>query len=87
MEPPHTTMRRTIAVHAKELAMRYTRLGDSGLTVSRIVMGCMSFGGRGTGTAWILDEDAADPVFRQAVELGFTFWDTANVMPRAPQRK
>jgi aryl-alcohol dehydrogenase-like predicted oxidoreductase len=60
--------------------VKYTRLGTSGLTVSRIALGCMSYGDatRG-GHPWALDEDAAQPFFRQAVELGITFWDTANV--------
>ena len=60
--------------------MEYTRLGQTGLTVSRIALGCMSFGdaSRG-GHPWVLDEDAAQPFFQQAVELGITFWDTANV--------
>jgi aryl-alcohol dehydrogenase-like predicted oxidoreductase len=39
----------------------------------------MSFGKPDTGRAWALDGDAADPIFRKAVELGITFWDTANV--------
>ena len=60
--------------------MEYTRLGTSGLTVSRIAMGCMSFGtGGDEGGGWSLDDAAAEPVFRQAVDLGITFWDTANV--------
>jgi 1-deoxyxylulose-5-phosphate synthase len=59
--------------------MEYTRLGSSGLTVSRIVLGCMSFGDPTRGrNAWTLDDHEAEPVFRQAVELGITFWDTAN---------
>ena len=57
----------------------YTRLGSSGLKVSRIARGCMSFGEPGRGVEWMLDEDAAQPIFRQAVELGITFWDTANM--------
>jgi aryl-alcohol dehydrogenase-like predicted oxidoreductase len=59
--------------------MEYTRLGSSGLKVSRIALGCMSFGAAGTGRDWTLDADAAQPIFRQAMELGITFWDTANV--------
>ncbi|WP_066906785.1 aldo/keto reductase [Millisia brevis] len=59
--------------------MEYTRLGTSGLTISRIGLGCMSFASGGTQGAWTLDADAAEPIFRQAVELGITFWDTANV--------
>jgi aryl-alcohol dehydrogenase-like predicted oxidoreductase len=58
--------------------MEHTRLGSTGLKVSRIVLGCMSFGD-GTRMPWALDEDAAEPIFRQAVELGITFWDTANI--------
>lgn len=60
--------------------MEHTRLGRSGLRVSRIGLGCMSYGDAGSGLhRWTLDEDAAAPFFRQAVELGVTFWDTANV--------
>ena len=59
--------------------MEYTNLGTSGLKVSRIAMGCMSFGVGERKNDWALDDDAAQPVFRQAVELGITFWDTANV--------
>jgi aryl-alcohol dehydrogenase-like predicted oxidoreductase len=56
------------------------RLGDSGLKVSRIALGCMSFGDTSRGfNEWALDDQAAEPIFRQAVELGITFWDTANV--------
>ena len=59
--------------------MEYTRLGNSGLKVSRIALGCMSFADGGRQGAWALDARGAEPLFRQAVELGITFWDTANV--------
>ncbi|MDV8147098.1 aldo/keto reductase [Arthrobacter sp. B10-11] len=60
--------------------MEYTRLGQSGLKVSRIALGCMSFGDTSQGfNEWALGDAEAEPVFRQAVELGITFWDTANV--------
>ncbi len=60
--------------------MDYTNLGNSGLKVSRVALGCMSFGGSGeVGGGWSLDAAAAEPIFRQAVDLGITFWDTANV--------
>ncbi|WP_328995984.1 aldo/keto reductase [Kribbella sp. NBC_01245] len=60
--------------------MKYTRLGKTGLKVSRIGLGCMSYGRAASGMhQWTLDEAAAAPFFRQAVELGVTFWDTANV--------
>ena len=60
--------------------MEYTRLGRTGLRVSRIGLGCMSYGLAAAGMhQWTLDEEAAAPFFRQAVEHGVTFWDTANV--------
>ncbi|GAA0483173.1 oxidoreductase [Paractinoplanes deccanensis] len=60
--------------------MEFRRLGRTGLRVSRIGLGCMSYGRASAGMhRWTLDEDAAAPFFRQAVELGVTFWDTANV--------
>jgi 1-deoxyxylulose-5-phosphate synthase len=62
------------------VGVEYTRLGRTGLKVSRIGLGCMSYGDAAAGMhRWTLDEDAAAPFFRQAVELGVTFWDTANV--------
>src|SRR6476661_7313412 len=61
--------------------MEYTRLGDTGLRISRLALGCMSYGDPSTSAAhlWAFDDDAAEPFFRQAVDLGITFWDTANV--------
>ncbi len=61
--------------------MQYTRLGFTGLRISRLALGCMSYGDPTTPNAhrWSLDEDAAEPFFRQAIDLGITFWDTANV--------
>ena len=61
--------------------MEYTRLGTTGLRVSRLALGCMSYGDPTVPRAhpWALTEDRAAPFFRQAVELGITFWDTANV--------
>ncbi len=60
--------------------MEHTRLGGTGLKVSRIGLGCMSYGNAASGMhQWTLDEDAAAPFFRQAAELGITVWDTANV--------
>jgi aryl-alcohol dehydrogenase-like predicted oxidoreductase len=65
----------------KEITMEYTRLGNAGLRVSRLALGCMSYGDNTTANAhrWALDDDAAQPFFLQAIELGITFWDTANV--------
>ncbi|GLY13692.1 aldo/keto reductase [Kineosporia rhizophila] len=59
--------------------MEYTRLGSSGLKVSRIALGTMGFGTPPDPEAgWPLTEEASQPFFQQAVELGITFWDTAN---------
>lgn len=60
--------------------MQYTRLGRTGLEVSRICLGCMSYGDpkRG-GHPWSLAEADARPFIRQAIELGINFFDTANV--------
>jgi aryl-alcohol dehydrogenase-like predicted oxidoreductase len=69
-----------VAAREKGTALEYGRLGGTGLRVSRIGLGCMSYGVAAEGMhRWTLDEDAAAPFFRQAVELGVTFWDTANV--------
>ena len=60
--------------------MEQVRLGRTGLEVSRICLGCMSYGdpARG-GHAWSLDEEASRPFLARAIELGITFFDTANV--------
>jgi 1-deoxyxylulose-5-phosphate synthase len=56
--------------------MDYVRLGSSGLKVSRICLGCMSFG---AGADWMLPEDKSFAIVRQALEHGINFLDTANV--------
>ena len=58
--------------------MEYVNLGNTGLRVSRVVLGMMSFG-KDPGREWALDEDAAEPIVRHAVESGITFFDTADV--------
>ncbi len=57
--------------------MEYVNLGSTGLRVSRICMGMMGFG-NGSDRAWVVDEDAAEPIVRTAVEGGVTFFDTAD---------
>lgn len=60
--------------------MEYRRLGNTGLTVSRLCLGCMSFGEPGQGAhPWVLDEDASRVIIRRAVDAGVNFFDTANV--------
>ena len=59
--------------------MEYTRLGRTGLTGSKICLGCMTYGVPERGAhPWTLDEAASRPLIRQAVELGINFFDTAN---------
>jgi aryl-alcohol dehydrogenase-like predicted oxidoreductase len=60
--------------------MDYFRLGRTGLRVSRICLGCMSYGDPKRGNhEWSLPQDEAAPFFRQAVDAGINFFDTANV--------
>ncbi|TQM62829.1 aldo/keto reductase [Humibacillus xanthopallidus] len=60
--------------------MDYVRLGNTGLQVSPLIIGCMSFGDPHRGPhPWTLDEDASRPLIRQAIEAGITTFDTANV--------
>ena len=58
--------------------MEYTRLGSSGLQVSRVCLGMMSYGSP-SWREWVLDMDASRPLVRSAVEAGITFFDTADV--------
>jgi len=62
------------------VVMKYTRLGKTGLEVSRICLGCMSYGVPERGNhRWVLDEEQTRPFIRRALELGVNFFDTANV--------
>ena len=56
--------------------MEYTTLGDTGMTVSRLCLGCMSFG---SGHDWMLDREEGEELVERALELGINFFDTANV--------
>jgi 1-deoxyxylulose-5-phosphate synthase len=58
--------------------VEYVRLGSSGLKVSRICLGMMSYGDPAS-RKWMLPEDAAEPIVRQAVEAGVTYFDSADV--------
>ncbi|MFC4507612.1 MULTISPECIES: aldo/keto reductase [Streptomyces] len=60
--------------------MQYVKLGSTGLDVSRICLGCMTYGLPDRGThEWSLDEEASRPLIRQALDAGINFFDTANV--------
>ncbi len=60
--------------------MEYRRLGSTGLSVSRLCLGCMSYGAPDRGAhEWTLPEEEARPFIRKALESGINFFDTANV--------
>ena len=65
--------------------MEYRRLGNTGLSVSRICLGCMSYGDPAASLPgaprweWALREDESRPFFKKALELGVNVFDTANV--------
>ena len=61
--------------------MKFTKLGTSGLTVSRLCLGCMTYGDttKGWHGDWLLNEEESRPFFRKALESGINFFDTANV--------
>jgi len=58
--------------------MEYTTLGDTGMQVSRICLGCMSFGSP-EWREWVLDEEESAPILERAIDLGINFFDTANM--------
>jgi len=58
--------------------MKYVNLGNTGLQVSRICLGCMTYGSS-KWRPWVLDEDAARPFFKRAIEAGINFFDTADM--------
>jgi aryl-alcohol dehydrogenase (NADP+) len=60
--------------------VKYVKLGRTGLDVSRICLGCMSYGEKARGGhQWVLDEDESRPFIKKALDLGINFFDTANV--------
>ncbi|WP_169950159.1 aldo/keto reductase [Microbispora sp. H11081] len=59
--------------------MKYRRLGTTGLKVSRICLGMMSYGEPAKGGGWALNEEQAEPIVRRAAEGGVTFFDTADI--------
>src|SRR5512138_2233103 len=60
--------------------MEYTRLGNTGMKVSRICLGCMGFGDAEHWVhKWVLNEENSRPVIQKALEIGINFFDTANI--------
>lgn len=62
----------------KDTKMEYRTFGTSNIKVSRLCLGCMSFGFP-TWRPWVLEEHSSDAIFRKSVELGINFFDTANI--------
>lgn len=73
--------------------MEFVNLGKTGLKVSRICLGCMTYGSPATGElkggrhAWALNEEQSRPYFKQALDLGINFYDTANVYSSGDSEK
>jgi aryl-alcohol dehydrogenase-like predicted oxidoreductase len=64
----------------REKAMECTKLGNTGMDVSRICLGCMGFGDAERWIhKWVLNEENSRPIIKKALELGINFFDTANV--------
>src|ERR687893_454741 len=64
----------------EEVPMQYTKLGNTGMDVSRICLGCMGFGDAERWIhKWVLDEENSRPIIKHALEQGINFFDTANV--------
>jgi len=66
--------------------MEYTTLGNTGMTVSRICLGCMSFGSS-DWREWVLDEEENRPIIERAVDLGINFFDTANMYSQGESQR
>jgi aryl-alcohol dehydrogenase-like predicted oxidoreductase len=67
------------AKEEKEKTMEFIRFGSTGLKVSRICLGCMSYGQTSERWQWVLNEEQSRPYIQRALELGINFFDTANV--------
>lgn len=68
---------RDLIVEAPQTSMTYNRLGKSGLKVSSIILGAMSFGSK-DWQKWVLEEDEALPLLGYAYEVGINTWDTVS---------
>ncbi|CEN60805.1 Putative Voltage-gated shaker-like K channel [Aspergillus calidoustus] len=74
------TLRDLVASWAKEkTGMQYQRLGKSSLKISKVILGCMTFGNPSwEGSPWVLSEEEALPLLKKAYDCGINTWDTAN---------
>ncbi|WP_339286534.1 aldo/keto reductase [Paenibacillus sp. FSL E2-0201] len=68
--------------------MEYIKFGNTGMDISRICLGCMSFGEvLPGGHQWVLDEENSRPIIKRALELGINFFDTANIYASGSSEK
>jgi hypothetical protein len=68
--------------------MEYVKLGNTGMDVSKLVLGCMTYGEPDRGAhPWTLDEEASRPLIRQAVEAGINFSTLPTFTPTDPPKK
>jgi aryl-alcohol dehydrogenase-like predicted oxidoreductase len=66
--------------------MEYTTLGDTGMEVSRLCLGCMSFGSS-EWRDWVLEEEESEEIIERAIDLGINFFDTANMYSRGESER
>ena len=64
--------------------MEYTKLGNTDIDISKICVGCISFGKPGTMHDWTLDAAESEKVVKHALDLGINFFDTANGYSKGP---
>ncbi|KAJ5099879.1 hypothetical protein N7532_006880 [Penicillium argentinense] len=77
--PPTSTSTHNAASKSTHPKMQYQRLGNSGLKVSRIILGCMTYGNPNwEGSPWVLSEEESLPLLKRAYDLGINTFDTAN---------
>jgi len=77
-EPPLRKIRSSFILQRSSLTMQYVNLGKTGLKVSRLCLGTMTYGSS-KWRPWVLDEEASRPFFQRAVEAGINFFDTADM--------
>src|SRR5213596_1390729 len=70
--------RSSFILHRSSLAMHYVNLGKTGLKVSRLALGTMTYG-KSAWRSWVLDEEESRPFIRRALEAGINFLDTADM--------
>ena len=68
----------TLAVKPPSTEMEYTRLGQAGIKVSKVILGAMSYGSS-DWAKWVLDEDEALPLLEHAYKVGINTWDTVSI--------